>query len=361
MTTNPVLDLVLLNPLARIGRAALDGVAYLGGLASLAAAAARSIVVPGERSPAFGPAVARQLAWMIGMGLPLVGLVHVGLGSFLSMQAYFGGTFVDGTGAVVGVGLIRNVAAADDRAGPGRPDRGEDHRRSCEDGRGSASTPSRAGSPTAPTATRRRRPRPGPTRPAWPPSGSSRRWSPGRCSALGDRRRHGRRLAGRAELLGVSTHAFFPMFSDMLWFRDVVGVVVKGTAFALFAALFACHEGLRGPAGPDPASVPAAACRAACLAALAILVLNSGWFLLVYHAGPAFGPTLLAPPGPDAEPARTVHASLPWGGNPDAWSSLVARGPGRSGGRRRPGGAARAARPGRERARLPDLAAARST
>jgi hypothetical protein len=30
---------------------------------------------------------------------------------------------------------------------------------------------------------------------------------------------------------------------------------------------------------------------------LSILVVNSGWFLLVYHAGPAFGPTLLAPQG----------------------------------------------------------------
>ena len=43
--------------------------------------------------------------------------------------------------------------------------------------------------------------------------------------------------------------------------------------------------------------LPAAACRAACFSTLAMLVLNSGWFLLAYHAGPAFGPTLLAPPG----------------------------------------------------------------
>ena len=34
------------------------------------------------------------------------------------------------------------------------------------------------------------------------------------------------------------------------------------------------------------------------LTPVAILVFNSGWFLLVYHAGPAFGPTLLAPPAP---------------------------------------------------------------
>ena len=56
------------------------------------------------------PDLLRQLASILIMGFPLVALVHVGIGSFLSMQAYFGGTFVDGTGAVVGVGLIRNAA-----------------------------------------------------------------------------------------------------------------------------------------------------------------------------------------------------------------------------------------------------------
>ncbi len=47
---------------------------------------------------------------MLRLGIPLVAVVHVGIGSFLAMQSYFGGTFVEGTGAVVGVGLIRNVA-----------------------------------------------------------------------------------------------------------------------------------------------------------------------------------------------------------------------------------------------------------
>ncbi len=36
-------------------------------------------------------------------------MVHIALGSFLSLQAYYGSTFVDGTGAVVGVGLLRNL------------------------------------------------------------------------------------------------------------------------------------------------------------------------------------------------------------------------------------------------------------
>ena len=50
-----------------------------------------------------------QLFWMLVTGLPLVGLVHIAMGSFLSLQAYYGSTFVDGTGAVVGVGLLRNL------------------------------------------------------------------------------------------------------------------------------------------------------------------------------------------------------------------------------------------------------------
>src|SRR5439155_15172320 len=51
----------------------------------------------------------RQLSWMLALGSPLMGLVHIAMGSFLSLQAYYGSTFVDGTGAVVGVGLLRNL------------------------------------------------------------------------------------------------------------------------------------------------------------------------------------------------------------------------------------------------------------
>ena len=60
------------------------------------------------------------------MGFPLVGLVHIAMGSFLSLQAYYGSTFVDGTGAVVGVGLLRNlggIMTGHDLLGhPGRAD-----------------------------------------------------------------------------------------------------------------------------------------------------------------------------------------------------------------------------------------------
>jgi phospholipid/cholesterol/gamma-HCH transport system permease protein len=228
------------------------------------------------------------------MGIPLVALVHVGIGSFLSMQAYFGGTFVDGTGAVVGVGLIRNMAPLM----TGMTLAGLLAARVTSELRGR--------SPSDPETAAQTLTRPAVNRLSRPPS------SPARLAAV---RLAAALVAGPVltlwgvvvgtlvgwrvaeTILGVSTNSFFTMFLEMLWVRDVVGLQVKGTAFALFAALAACHEGLRGPADPAPELVPAAACRAACLAAVAILVLNSGWFLLVYHAGPAFGPTLLAPPG----------------------------------------------------------------
>jgi phospholipid/cholesterol/gamma-HCH transport system permease protein len=299
MMTNPALSNAVLAPLAWIGRRTLAGVSYLGGLATLGASAVRSLVRPAGEAPAFGPALMRQLGWMLGMGFPLVGLVHVGMGSFLSMQAYFGGTFVDGTGAVVGVGLVRNlaplmtgltlaglIAARTTSELRGRSRVGLDGDPGWVADReialGRRADPRRAPEPGRLAAVRIAAAMiVGPVLVSWAVAvGTLVGWQVSRT------------------LLGVSTHAFFYMFQEMLWVRDVVGLAIKGIAFAWFAALFACHEGLRGPTAPDPDSVPAAACRATCLAAVAILALNSGWFLLLYHAGPAFGPTLLAPPAP---------------------------------------------------------------
>ena len=63
-------------------------------------------------APGFMKTLMHQLFWMLVMGIPLVGLVHIAVGSFLSLQAYYGSTFVDGTGAVVGVGLLRNLGGS---------------------------------------------------------------------------------------------------------------------------------------------------------------------------------------------------------------------------------------------------------
>ena len=93
-------------------------------------------------------------------------------------------------------------------------------------------------------------------------------------------------------------HAAMPRLGVEL-LRDVTGLVIKGLIYGLMAAVFACHEGLRDAGAPNrhPDAVAWSAFRAVVLAFLAILVVSSGWFLVFYHAGPAFGPTLLAPQG----------------------------------------------------------------
>lgn len=267
-------------PLARVGRTVLHSVAYLGSVASLPVTAARALVAR-DKAETPDDGVTAQLAWMFGMGIPLVALVHVGIGSFLAMQSYFGGTFAEGTGAVVGVGLLRNLAplltgltmtgllAA--RMTPELRAR----RRAAPDPAHAGGVSGRALAARLLAATAA-----GPVLAIW-------------ASAVGT-------LVGwkvSNVMMGVSTHSFFRMFWEMLWIRDLLGVVVKGMIFGLFTGLFACREGLGGAADDDLAAVSASACRAACFAAVAILLVNSGWFILIYHAGPAFGPTLLEPPG----------------------------------------------------------------
>jgi phospholipid/cholesterol/gamma-HCH transport system permease protein len=298
MLSPSFLDLPWFTPLAMVGRGAMGAAGYLGSLGTLIVSAARSVVSPVGEAPPFLPTLGRQTVSILTMGIPLVGLVHVGMGSFLAMQGYFGGTFVDGTGAVVGVGLIRNVAPLL----TGMTLAGLLAARFTPELRGRRTTKLDAD----PREIADRAPLPG----QHPPSSLSP--EPARLAAV---RVGAGMIAGLVlsvwgvlvgtvvgwqvaqTLLGVSTDSFFSMYFEMLWIRDVAGLVVKGVAFALFAALFACHEGLRGTADEPASSIPSAACRAACLAATATLVLNSGWFLLVYHAGPAFGPTLMPPPG----------------------------------------------------------------
>jgi phospholipid/cholesterol/gamma-HCH transport system permease protein len=108
--------------------------------------------------------------------------------------------------------------------------------------------------------------------------------------------------------MGVSSETFFMMMLKMMWFRDVLGLICKGLLFGALPAVICAYEGL-GPgalaAEPDEArqlgSAPRLTIpvfRATCVSCVAILILNSSWFMLVYHAVPFYGPTLLAPPGP---------------------------------------------------------------
>jgi phospholipid/cholesterol/gamma-HCH transport system permease protein len=273
MASNPNPAAGLLKPF----RSAIGLVGYLGGLALLMTSALRAMIRGSTGGPSFLSLASKQLDRLLSMGLPLVGLVHVGLGSFLSMQAYFGATFMDGIGPVTGVGLIRNLAplmtgfimaglvSARYIAEMSGPCVGSDD-------------PSRLVAARLAAAVVA-----GPVLAVW---GS---------------------LVGIAigwlvadQMMGITLPAFFDMFLEMLWVRDIIGIVVKGSAFGFLASLLACHEGLSRPCHDETRInlelIGSAACRAACLACLAILLFNGGWFLLVYHAGPAFGPTVLAPP-----------------------------------------------------------------
>src|SRR5262245_36524000 len=89
------------DPIVDVGRVTVGVVAYLGGMAVLLASAVASLVHRRESDPPLVPALRRQLARLLAMGLLLVGLMHVGIGSFLSMQAFFGATFVEAIGPVV--------------------------------------------------------------------------------------------------------------------------------------------------------------------------------------------------------------------------------------------------------------------
>jgi phospholipid/cholesterol/gamma-HCH transport system permease protein len=268
------LSLPGLNPF----RLAIDLVGYLGKLALLALAAFRGMfrgARPGE--PSFVSETLYQLDRLLGVGLPLVGLVHVGMGSFLSMQAYFGATFMDGIGPVTGVGLIRNLAPLL----VGFLLAGIVSVRYVSEFRGkSAEVLADPGPLVAPRIMAAAIA--GPVLSVW---GS---------------------LVGIAvgwlvanSMMGLTLPAFFDMFLEMLWERDITGLVFKGVIFGGLAALLACYEGIVRPGGPEAAcdfeSIGAAVCRAVCLAGMAILFVNSAWFLLLYHAGPPFGPTVLTP------------------------------------------------------------------
>ena len=46
-------------------------------------------------------------------------------------------------------------------------------------------------------------------------------------------------------LMGLPSETFFMMMVKMIWFRDVVGLVVKGLLFGMLPAAICCHEALR--------------------------------------------------------------------------------------------------------------------
>ena len=227
---------------------------------------------------------------------------------------------------------------ADGRPDAGRPDRRADHPRAPRPGRAAGTPPAtRAGSPTGPprAGPRRGTARPEGRRPAvaasgWPRHG--RRAGPG---ALG-RRRSGiaRRLAGRPDDAGRLDAQLLLHVLEMLWLRDIVGLVVKGTALRPLRGPLRLPRGAprRRPAtGLDrgrrrpPAARPASSARGD--PGRQQRLVPPG---LPRRAGVRPDGAGAAEPPDDREPIVGPIAAgrrqAPWGGNPDEWSSLEARG-----------------------------------
>lgn len=306
----------LLAPAAWIGAAAVGVLERLGAMVVLVPSAFASIFRrERDDESSLQTLISAELWWMLLAGCPLVALVHVAMGSFLSLQAYYGSTFVDGTGAVVGVGLLRNLASMMtgltlagylpvriipelralrrlQRARLAEADQSSPARRAVVD--------------DAPEPT------PAPERLA-----AARLLAAAIATPLLSLWGFsvGTIIGWRASetLMNLPTATFFLMFLRMIWYRDVIGLMIKGAAFGFVIALIACSEGLRlgaseptsdeGASSPSPEVVElVSACRAmlfaTCLSMAAILLMNMTWFVLVYHAVPVYGPSLLQPPTP---------------------------------------------------------------
>jgi len=309
-----------LAPIGWVGKSVIGVLSYLGGVAALMISAAISLCTfqRDDDLPGFWTVLKEELWWLLLFGAPLVGLVHVAMGSFLSMQAYFGSTFLDGTGAVVGVGLLRNLATL-------------------------MTGLTISGLVACRLISGRLGLGPGPAASAGPATESRFSTASSHPGAMGDEPRQfpapGRLAAPRilatalasmllalwgfavgtvvgwqaaGSLMGLPSDMYFLMFYRMIWFRDVVGMIVKGLLFGLVPATICCFEALRvarlseGESGGETASgsrtasmdLAAPIVRAACLSMMSILLLNMTWFMLVYHAVPVYGPSLLQPPTP---------------------------------------------------------------
>lgn len=281
------------SPITWIGGWALELLDYLGALVLLTVRAGKSIWRPEGAVAPFVPALLNQLDWLFLAGIPLVALVNFGMGSFLSMQAYFGATFVVATGPVVGVGLIRNVApmltglllvgmwsarttaelkghvhAGIDGEPIEEPDRdlarGRRHPAATDKGRLTLVRVV-AGVIAGPVLAL---------------------WGGVVGTVVGCLVAH--------RMFNLQPVDYLSGFWEMLWLRDIVGLAIKGMAFGGATALLACHEGLIPPI--DSKGVPRAMLRSAILGMSLVLAMNSAWFLVVYRSGLWFGPTVLPSP-----------------------------------------------------------------
>lgn len=279
------ISIPIVSPLVR-------ALAYAGGITAVTLDALRALVRPRKTSPRLRSVVARRLEEILVLGAPVVVLIHVPLGSFLAMQAFFSATFTDAVGAVVGLGLLRNMATMM----TGMTMAGLLAARYVPELRNRPI----AGLDDTPEAVPDRDVRRGL---ASDPRGED---DPGRLalarilaaaiagpilSLIGVAVGSGIGILVAKGLLHVAPAVFVGKFLEMLRPVDVLGLVVKGTLFAAVAAVSACAEGLRND-GPDRLTTPAAVCRAACVALFGILFLNGSWFSLAYRSGDPFGPII---------------------------------------------------------------------
>ena len=288
------------NPLRLMGWLALETVRWCGGLGTLFVSSLACWTRParaGEMKLITATFV--QMVWLVVWGTPLVILLHIGLGAFLALQAFHGAIFLDAVGPVVGVGLFRNVGSqmsamiiagllcthcvAELRLNRSNLDRVPNGRpvdRDVAKGRATATDQWQVD----------------PARLTWARLAGAMLAGPvlgfigcvaGLISGL---------MVSRS-ILDVPTVWFLYHFVEMLWARDLVGIVVKGAAFAGCTAMIACHEGLRKPEGTAD-DLGVAMWRAACLSMMAILLANSAWFTFMFLSGAPFGRTVLEPPIP---------------------------------------------------------------
>ncbi len=275
----------------------LGCIGYLGGLTLLLLEALGSAVRPGNRRPKLRPALMRRLDELFRVGFPLVGLLHVGFGSFLSMQAYYGATFTAANGAVVGLGLLRNVAPmltgfcmaavlsvriSGELGGSLSPDLDDDPERVPDRDVVLGRAPDVRSTPDVSRLVLVR------LLSSMIASPILVLWGATVGTVIGA-------LVSMA-MLGVPLPLYFGMIQEMIRVPDAVGVVVKGMSYGGMAALIACYEALRVRPAPRPGSHPAPpALRSMLLTAFAILSFNFTWFNLVYLSGNPFGPGI----GPD--------------------------------------------------------------
>ena len=125
-------------------------------------------------------------------------------------------------------------------------------------------------------------------------------------------------------MMGLPTETFFMMMVKMMWFRDVVGLVVKGLLFGALPAAICCYEGLGPGASEDEPRAEASArshpthglappwstpvFRATCL----VIVRHSDHEFELVHSGVSRGPLLR----PDAAGAARAHE--------DGWAATIA-------------------------------------